>query len=157
VDKIRHHPDYKSVPADDRKLMTSYCKDVIKKAETLKTELLQTYEREHEEYKVQQIKLRQEEEANKAKAEEEARRNAKLGSSGGSRSTLPSAPPQPGYIITPAVPKNYGPGSSSGGGGAFYQDDSSNVPSLAGLSISDKVRYLANSTDTEGLFITYVT
>lgn len=57
LEKIRKHPNFKSVSVVDRAQNDAKLKEVLPKAEKLKLKLLEVYEQEHKIYLQKQVRL----------------------------------------------------------------------------------------------------
>lgn len=57
LEKIRQHPDFTSVSVSDRALNAQKLREVLPKAEKLKTRLLEQYTHEYKQYYEEQVNL----------------------------------------------------------------------------------------------------
>lgn len=56
LETISTHPDYKNVPAEDRNANNRLLRDVLPRAENLKSQLKAQYSNEYEQYLEQKVK-----------------------------------------------------------------------------------------------------
>ncbi|KAJ9586655.1 hypothetical protein L9F63_019757, partial [Diploptera punctata] len=70
IEKIRHHPDFKTVSVTDRATNAQKLREVLPKAEKLKSQLLEQYTREYERHQ-EEKKKRQQRELERRKREQE--------------------------------------------------------------------------------------
>ena len=71
VEKVREHPEYKSVPADIKQPNTAALKQIMPICEKLKVLLLERYKKEYDQYIADRKKAEKELEARKAKEAKE--------------------------------------------------------------------------------------
>ena len=84
MEKIRAHPGFKEIPAEERHQIKSCCKEILPLAEDIKQRLLEKYEGEHEDFlrkeaeREREEKRRQEEQAKRAALDQIVRENTMI-------------------------------------------------------------------------------
>ncbi|PSN39468.1 STAM-binding protein [Blattella germanica] len=104
IEKIRHHPDFGQVSVSDRAVNAQKLREVLPKAEKLKTRLLDQYTREYSRYHEERKVREQKEQERRKKAEEEMKMRKQV-------EITPHPPQQKGVpdssssiVVLPSVP-----------------------------------------------------
>ncbi|XP_069680632.1 STAM-binding protein [Periplaneta americana] len=105
IEKIRHHPEFASVSVTDRAINAQKLREVLPKAEKLKTKLLEQYTREYKRFH-EELKVKEQRELERRKKEEEERklREETAVTPPPTDSPKTAVPPGTSVVVMPPVP-----------------------------------------------------